>query len=82
MYIAQATAAPNKKHEQLKRIKLSLTIEYAASRDDKELPIEANIKPALRPIILMTFAAKIAKIAIPTIDRAIGNVARDFIGLN
>ena len=29
----------------------------------KELPTEANIKPALRPIILITFAAKIAKIA-------------------
>ena len=44
--------------------------------------IDANIKPALRPIILMTFAAKIAKIAIPTIDKAIGRVAKDFTGLN
>jgi hypothetical protein len=44
--------------------------------------IDANIKPALRPIILITFAAKIAKIAIPTIDKAIGRVAKDFTGLN
>ena len=28
------------------------------------------------------FAANIAKIAIPTIDKAVGNVANDFIGLN
>ena len=40
--------------------------------------IEANIKPALRPIILIIFAAKIAKIAIPTIDSAIGSVANYF----
>ena len=44
--------------------------------------IDANIKPALRPITLITFAAKIAKIAIPTIDKAIGRVAKDFTGLN
>jgi hypothetical protein len=30
----------------------------------------------------MTFAAKNAKIAIPTIDKAIGRVAKYFIGLN
>ena len=32
--------------------------------------------------IFAFFAAKIAKIAIPTIDKAIGSVAKDFIGLN
>ena len=48
----------------------------------KELPTEANIKPALLPIMLITFAAKIAKIATPTIDNAIGKVAKDFMGLN
>ena len=32
--------------------------------------------------MLITFAAKNAKIAIPTIDNAIGRVAKDFIGLN
>jgi hypothetical protein len=32
--------------------------------------------------MLITFAAKIAKIATPTIDNAIGNVAKDFMGLN
>ena len=30
----------------------------------------------------MIFAAKIAKIATPTIESAIGKVARDFIGVN
>ena len=40
------------------------------------------MKPALRPIILIIFAAKNAKIATPTIDKAIGSVAKDFIGLN
>ena len=59
-----------------------MIIEYAANSDDTELPIEANIKPALRPIILITFAAKIAKIAMPTIDKAIGRVAKNFTGLN
>ena len=44
--------------------------------------LDANINPALRPIMLITFAAKIAKIAMPTIDKAIGRVAKDFIGLN
>ena len=69
-------------NEKLNKIKLSLIIEYAASIDDNELPTDANIKPALRPIILITLAAKIAKIAIPKIDNAIGKVAKDFIGLN
>ena len=40
------------------------------------------MKPSLRPIIFIIFAAKIAKIAIPTIDNAIGKVAKDFIGVN
>ena len=31
---------------------------------------------------LINFAAKIAKIAIPTIESAMGKVAKDFIGLN
>ena len=41
-----------------------------------------NLKPNLRPIILINLAAKIAKIAIPTTDSAIGRVANDLIGLN
>ena len=59
-----------------------MIIEYAASNADNELPIDENIKPALLPIILIIFAAKIAKIAIPTIESAIGRVAKDFMGLN
>ena len=54
----------------------------AAIKDARELPIDAKMNPSLLPIILITFAANIAKIAIPTIDNAIGNVAKDFIGLN
>ena len=59
-----------------------MIIEYAASSDDNELNIDANIKPARRPIILIIFAENKEKIAIPTIDKAVGNVANDFIGLN
>ena len=44
--------------------------------------MDAKINPDLLPIILITFAAKNAKIAIPTIENAIGKVAKDFIGLN
>ena len=74
--------APIIKQAKLNNIKLSITIEYAATKDVMELPIDAKINPALRPIMLINFAAKIAKIAVPTIESAIGNVARDFIGLN
>jgi len=59
-----------------------MIIEYAAINAARELPTEAIIKPALLPIILIIFAAKIAKIATPTIDNAIGKVAKDLIGLN
>ncbi len=38
--------------------------------------------PNLLPIILITFAANIAKIAIPTIESAIGKVAKDFMLLS
>ena len=46
------------------------------------VPIDAKIKPNFRPIILINFAAKKANNAIPTTDKAIGRVAKDFIGLN
>ena len=59
-----------------------MIIEYAASSDDNELNIDANIKPARRPIVLIIFAANIAKIATPTIESAIGRVANNFMGLN
>ena len=39
------------------------------------------MKPNLRPIILINFAAKNANNAIPTTDTAIGKVAKDFVGL-
>ena len=57
-------------------------MEYAATKDVMELPTDAKINPALRPIMLINLAAKIAKIAVPTIESAIGNVAKNFMGLN
>ena len=78
----KATPAPIKKHPKLNNIKLSIIIEQAAIKDAKEHPIEAKINPNLLPIILIIFAANIAKIAIPTIESAIGKVAKNFMGLN
>ena len=46
------------------------------------MPIDAKINPNFRPIILMSFAANKANSAIPTTDKAIGRVAKDFVGLN
>ena len=40
------------------------------------------MNPDFRPIILISLAAKKANNAIPTTDKAIGGVAKDFIGLN
>ena len=51
----------------------------AASKVAAELPKAAQIKPNLRPILLIIFAAKKVKIAVPTTDKATGNVDRDFI---
>ena len=51
----------------------------APSRDVAELTKDPKIKPNLRPIFPMIFAAKIVKIAVPTTDNAVGNVAKDFI---
>jgi len=48
----------------------------------RHVPIDAKINPNFRPIILINFAAKKANNAIPTTDKAIGRVAKDFIGLN
>ena len=36
------------------------------------------IKPNLRPILLIIFAAKIVKIAVPRTVKAVGNVDKDF----
>ena len=40
------------------------------------------MNPNFRPIILISFAAKKANNAIPTTEKAIGRVAKDFVGLN
>ena len=78
----KAIPPPIKKHPKLYKKKLSIIIEYAVKRDAKHVPIDAKIKPNFRPIILINFAAKKANKAIPTTDKAIGRVAKDFIGLN
>ena len=54
-------------------------IAKAASKVATELPKAEKIKPNLRPILLMIFAAKKVKIAVPTTDKATGNVDKDFI---
>ena len=54
-------------------------IAKAASKVAAELPKAEKIKPNLRPILLIIFAAKKVKIAVPTTDKATGNVDKDFI---
>ena len=54
-------------------------IAKAASKQVAELTKAAKIKPDLLPILLITFAAKIVQIAVPTTDKAVGNVAKDCI---
>ena len=50
-----------------------------ASKAEAELAKAAKIKPNLRPILLIIFAAKKVKIAVPTTAKAVGNVDKDFI---
>ena len=54
-------------------------IAKVANKHVIELAIDAKIKPNLRPILLIIFAAKIVKIAVPRTDKAVGNVDKDFI---
>ena len=51
----------------------------APSKQVIELTKAPKIKPNLRPILPIIFAAKIVKIAVPTTDKAVGNVDKDFI---
>ena len=51
----------------------------AANKVAAELPKAEKIKPNLLPILLIIFAAKKVKIAVPTTDKATGNVDKDFI---
>ena len=50
-----------------------------ATKAVAELPKAAKIKPSLRPILLIIYAAKIVKIAVPTTEKATGKVDKDFI---
>ena len=54
-------------------------IAKAPSKQVAELTKAPEIKPNLRPILPIIFAAKIVKIAVPTTDKAVGNVDKDFI---
>ena len=54
-------------------------IAKAASKQVAELTKAPKIKPNLRPILPIIFAAKIVKIAVPTTYKAVGNVAKNFI---
>ena len=50
-----------------------------ASKQVAELTKAPKIKPNLRPILPIIFAAKIVKIAVPRTDKAVGNVDKNFI---
>ena len=54
-------------------------IARTANKHVAELTKDPKIKPNLRPILPIIFAAKIVKIAVPTTAKAVGNVAKDFI---
>ena len=54
-------------------------MEKTASKQVAELTRAPKIKPNLRPIFSIIFAAKIVKIAVPTTYKAVGNVDKDFI---
>ena len=54
-------------------------MEKTASKQVAELTKAPKIKPNLRPILPIIFAAKIVKIAVPRTDKAVGNVDKDFI---
>jgi len=54
-------------------------IAKAPSKEVAELTKAPKIKPNLRPILPIIFAAKIVKIAVTTTAKAVGNVDKDFI---
>ena len=54
-------------------------IAKTASIQVAELANAPKIKPDLRPILSIIFAAKIVKIAVPRTDKDVGNVDKDFI---
>ena len=55
-------------------------IARTANKQVAELTKDPKIKPNLLPILLIIFAAKIVKIAVPRTDKDVGNVDKDFIG--
>ncbi len=54
-------------------------IEKTAKKQVVELTKAPKIKPNLRPILPIIFAAKIVKIAVPRTAKAVGKVDKDFI---
>ena len=54
-------------------------IAKTASKQVAELTKAPKIKPSLRPIFPIIFAARIVKSAVPATAKAVGNVDKDFI---
>ena len=76
---AKAIPKPRIKCEIQNKIKFCWTIPKTAIKQVVELTKAPKIKPNLRPILPIIFAAKIVKIAVPTTANAVGNVDKDFI---
>ena len=63
----------------MEKIKFCWMIAKTASKQVAELTKAPKIKPNLRPILSIIFAATIVKIAVPRTDKDVGNVDSDFI---
>ena len=61
------------------KIKFSWLIAKAASNDAADIVNDAQMNPNLRPILLIIFAAKTVKIAVPTTYKAVGSVDKIWI---
>ena len=55
--------------------------ESMLKQEEEEVITVANIKPNLRPLILIKYEAKILPNEVPTIIKAVGKVAKDFISI-
>ncbi len=73
---AKETDNPIVKLPTQKIAKLSIKIAYAHTKEKKLFIIDAREKPNLLPLTFITFDAINEPIAVPTIIRAVGNVAK------
>ena len=76
-----AAPIPRIKQDRQNKLKLFWLIAKAASSAEQELPIAAKTKPFLLPILLIIFAAKTVKLAVPTTNKAVGKVDKDWFEL-